>query len=66
MGSGGRRNFIVPVDTKLATPYDIEQQTVKVADIFDYVAAHSRAQLIFLDACRNTRSRSTATGSATP
>jgi TPR repeat protein len=49
----GGDNFIVPVDTKLATPYDIEQQTVKVADIFNYVSLHSRAQLIFLDACRN-------------
>ena len=46
-------NFIVPVDAKLATPYDIEQQTFKVGDIFNYLAAHSRAQLIFLDACRN-------------
>ena len=46
-------NFIVPVDAKLATPYDIEQQTLKVGDIFNYLTAHSRAQLIFLDACRN-------------
>jgi uncharacterized caspase-like protein/TPR repeat protein len=46
-------NFIVPVDAKLATPYDIEQQTFKVGDVFKYLAAHSRAQLIFLDACRN-------------
>ena len=46
-------NFIVPVDTKLTTPYDIEQQTIKVADIFNYVASHAHAQLIFLDACRN-------------
>ncbi|MDE3176845.1 MAG: caspase family protein [Pseudomonadota bacterium] len=46
-------NFIVPVDAKLATPYDIEQQTFKVGDIFRYLTAHSRAQLIFLDACRN-------------
>lgn len=46
-------NFIVPIDAKLATPYDIEQQTFKVGDIFNYLTAHSRAQLIFLDACRN-------------
>ena len=46
-------NFIVPVDAKLSTPYDIEQQTLKVGDIFNYLAAHSRAQVIFLDACRN-------------
>ena len=46
-------NFMVPVDAKLATPYDIEQQTLKVGDIFNYLTAHSRAQLIFLDACRN-------------
>ena len=46
-------NFIVPVDAKLATPYDIEQQTFKVGDVFKYLAAHSRAQLIFLDACRD-------------
>ena len=46
-------NFIVPVDAKLATPYDIEQQTFKVGDIFNYLTAHSRAQVIFLDACRN-------------
>ena len=46
-------NFMVPVDAKLASPYDIEQQTFKIADIFHYLAAHSRAQVIFLDACRN-------------
>ena len=46
-------NFIVPVDAKLATPYDIEQQTFKVGDIFNYLTQHSRAQVIFLDACRN-------------
>jgi TPR repeat protein len=46
-------NFIVPVDAKLSTPYDIEQQTFKVGDIFNYLTAHSRAQVIFLDACRN-------------
>ncbi len=46
-------NFIVPVDAKLATPYDIEQQTFKVDDILNYLAAHSHAQLIFLDSCRN-------------
>jgi TPR repeat protein len=46
-------NFIVPVDAKLATPYDIEQQTFKVGDIFNYLTQHSQAQVIFLDACRN-------------
>ncbi len=46
-------NFIVPVDAKLATPYDIEQQTVKVADIFNVLSRRTRAQIIFLDACRN-------------
>jgi uncharacterized caspase-like protein len=46
-------NFIVPVDAKLSSPYDIEQQTLKIGDIFHYLAAHSRAQVIFLDACRN-------------
>ena len=46
-------NFIVPIDAKLSSPYDIEQQTFKIGDIFHYLAVHSRAQVIFLDACRN-------------
>jgi TPR repeat protein len=45
-------NYVVPVDAKLATAYDIELQTINVDDIYQYLAAHSRAQLIFLDACR--------------
>jgi TPR repeat protein len=48
----GGANYIVPVDAQLATAYDIELQTLNVDDIFEYLNAHSSAQLIFLDACR--------------
>ncbi|MBK9081533.1 MAG: caspase family protein [Rhizobiales bacterium] len=49
----GGRNFLVPTDATLSTPYDIEQQTIDAADMHRYLAAHARAQLIFLDACRD-------------
>jgi TPR repeat protein len=48
----GGSNYVVPTDAKLNTAYDIELQTLRVQDIYDYLSAHSRAQLIFLDACR--------------
>ncbi|HLJ71503.1 MAG TPA: caspase family protein [Roseiarcus sp.] len=48
----GGANYIVPVDAQLATAYDIELQTINVDDIFEYLNAHTSAQLIFLDACR--------------
>ncbi len=48
----GGANYIVPVDAQLSTAYDIELQTLNVDDIFEYLNAHTSAQLIFLDACR--------------
>ncbi len=48
----GGDNYVVPIDAKLSTAYDIELQTLNVDDIFQYLSAHSAAQLIFLDACR--------------
>ncbi|MBL8587940.1 MAG: caspase family protein, partial [Methylobacteriaceae bacterium] len=47
------RNFLVPVDATLSTPYDIEQQTIDVGEIHAYLTQHAKAQLIFLDACRD-------------
>lgn len=49
----GGRNFLVPTDATLSTPYDIEQQTIDVADIHAHLSQHAKAQLIFLDACRD-------------
>lgn len=49
----GGRNYLVPVDAKLSTPYDVEIESVNVDNIYGYLRENSRMQLIFLDACRD-------------
>ena len=46
-------NYLVPVDAKLSSAYDLEQETFKLNNLLKYMESMSSAQLIFLDACRN-------------
>jgi TPR repeat protein len=45
-------NRLVPVDATLASPADLEVQTVSLQTITLYMQTRSRAQLIYLDAAR--------------
>lgn len=48
------RNYMVPVDAKLAGPGDVPAQTVDVNDVIEaFRAAGSRMNILVLDACRD-------------
>ena len=48
------RNFLIPVDAKVASEAQVRLQTVDVDVVLDQMAAaHSRVNLVILDACRN-------------
>lgn len=49
----GGRNYLVPVNARLSTPYDVEIESINVDNIYAYVKEHSRMQFVFLDACRD-------------
>lgn len=49
----GGKNYLVPVDAKLSTPYDVEIESINVDNLYGYLRENSRMQLIFLDACRD-------------
>ncbi len=49
----GDANFIVPVDAKLSSEYDLEFESLKVSHLLDYMKAASSMQIVMLDACRN-------------
>ncbi|TYC50454.1 hypothetical protein FMN50_23590 [Rhodobacterales bacterium] len=49
----GDSNFIVPVDAKLSTEYDLEFESLKVNHLLDYMKAASSLQIVMLDACRD-------------
>ncbi len=49
----GESNFILPVDAKLATQYDLEFESLKVSHLLDYMKAASSLQIVMLDACRD-------------
>ncbi len=51
-------NYIVPTDAKLASPYDIEIQTINIDTILSQMRIKSRMQFVFLDACRDNPFRS--------
>ena len=48
----GRRNYLLPVDANLSSPYDATFQTLALDTIVDIIGARSRLQLIILDSCR--------------
>lgn len=49
----GESNFIVPVDAKLSSAYDLEFESLKVSHLLDYMKASSSLQIVMLDACRD-------------
>ena len=49
----GRRNYLIPVDASLKTPYDTPFETVTLESILSILAARSRLQLVILDSCRD-------------
>jgi len=49
----GESNFLLPVDAKLATQYDLEFESLKVSHLLDYMKAASSLQIVMLDACRD-------------
>jgi TPR repeat protein len=49
----GDSNFILPVDAKLASQYDLEFESLKVSHLLDYMKAASSLQIVMLDACRD-------------
>lgn len=49
----GDSNFILPVDAKLASQYDLEFESLKVNHLLDYMKAASSLQIVMLDACRD-------------
>lgn len=49
----GEANFILPVDAKLTSQYDLEFESLKVSHLLDYMKAASSLQIVMLDACRD-------------
>lgn len=49
----GDANFILPVDAKLSSQYDLEFESLKVSHLLDYMKAASSLQIVMLDACRD-------------
>ena len=48
------RNYLVPVDARLAQPRDVQAQTVDMQSVFDaFKAAGNRMNIVVLDACRD-------------
>lgn len=46
-------NYLVPVDAKLETEYDVKDEAVTLDRILEAIKGAGRLQLIILDACRN-------------
>ena len=46
-------NRIIPVDATLKAPADLEVQTISIQTIMRYMQSNSKAQIIYLDACRD-------------
>ncbi len=46
------RNYVLPADAALASPYDLELQAIAVDTILSTMRGLSRVHLLFLDACR--------------
>jgi len=49
----GESNFLLPVDAKLASQYDLEFESLKVSHLLDYMKAASSMQIVMLDSCRD-------------
>ena len=49
----GGENRIIPIDAKLATETSLEVETVSLQTVMLHMRNNSRAQLLYLDACRD-------------
>ena len=49
----GGRNYLVPVDARLATDFDLEDETVDLERVMQAIEPAKRLRLVILDACRN-------------
>ncbi|MCX7561220.1 caspase family protein [Sulfitobacter sp. F26204] len=47
------QNFLVPVDARIATPADVNDQTIRLNDILEQMEQAPGIKFVFLDACRN-------------
>jgi hypothetical protein len=47
------KNYLVPIDAKLAEPTDLQFETVEIDRTLDALADPGRTNLVFLDACRD-------------
>lgn len=46
-------NRMIPIDATLKNPADLEVQTISMQTIVRYMQTNSKAQIVYLDACRN-------------
>jgi uncharacterized caspase-like protein len=49
----GRRNYLLPVDAKLASAYDVHFETVTLDSIVAFLSARSRKRVVILASCRD-------------
>lgn len=49
----GDANYVIPVDAKLTSQYDLEFESLNVSHLLDYMKASSSLQIVMLDACRD-------------
>jgi uncharacterized caspase-like protein len=48
----GGTNYLIPVDARLATDYDVKDETVELDRVLEAMAPAKRLRLVLLDACR--------------
>ena len=48
----GQTNYLIPVDARLATDFDVEDETVPLDRVLQAMEPAKRLRLVFLDACR--------------
>jgi hypothetical protein len=48
----GQANYLIPVDARLATDFDVEDETVPLDRVLQALAPARRLRLVLLDACR--------------
>jgi TPR repeat protein len=51
-------NFILPVDARLSSSYDLEVESYNVSNLLDYMRETSSLQILILDSCRDNPFRS--------
>ena len=46
-------NWLIPIDSRFATPFDVHHYNVDLNDVMSVVEGHAATTLVFLDACRS-------------